>query len=76
MDKHSHILVTGGAGYIGSHMTLGLLAAGERPLVVDDLSTGLRSAVPATSRFFTARTFYHYGSDSNFVGGCGGAQIN
>jgi UDP-glucose 4-epimerase len=50
MDKHNYILVKGGAGYIGSHMTLGLLA--ERPLVVDDLSTGLRSAVPADVPFF------------------------
>ncbi len=47
MDKNNHILVTGGAGYIGSHMTLALLAAGERPVVVDNLSTGFRSAVPA-----------------------------
>lgn len=52
MDRHNYILVTGGAGYIGSHMTLGLLAAGERPLVIDNLSTGLRSAVPADVPFF------------------------
>ncbi|WP_420132909.1 UDP-glucose 4-epimerase GalE [Rhodopseudomonas sp.] len=43
----SHILVTGGAGYIGSHMVLALQAAGERPLVIDDLSTGRRDAIPA-----------------------------
>jgi UDP-glucose 4-epimerase len=42
----SHILVTGGAGYIGSHMVLALQAAGERPLVIDDLSTGRREAIP------------------------------
>jgi UDP-glucose 4-epimerase len=47
-----HVLVTGGAGYIGSHMTLALLAAGERPVVIDNLSTGLRSAVPAEVPFF------------------------
>ena len=40
------VLVTGGAGYIGSHMVLALLDAGERVVVVDDLSTGFRSAVP------------------------------
>ncbi len=40
------VLVTGGAGYIGSHMILALLDAGERVVVVDDLSTGFRSAVP------------------------------
>ncbi|MBY6241095.1 UDP-glucose 4-epimerase GalE [Methylosinus sp. Sm6] len=41
------ILVTGGAGYIGSHMTLELRDAGEEVVALDDLSTGFRSAVPA-----------------------------
>jgi UDP-glucose 4-epimerase len=40
------ILVTGGAGYIGSHMTLELRDAGESVVVLDDLSTGFRWAVP------------------------------
>jgi UDP-glucose 4-epimerase len=40
------VLVTGGAGYIGSHAVLELLDAGERPVVLDDLSTGFRWAVP------------------------------
>jgi UDP-glucose 4-epimerase len=39
------ILVTGGAGYIGSHMVLALLDAGENVVVVDNLSTGFRWAV-------------------------------
>jgi UDP-glucose 4-epimerase len=34
------ILVTGGSGFIGSHLTEALLARGERVIVVDDLSTG------------------------------------
>ncbi|MCU4181247.1 UDP-glucose 4-epimerase GalE [Bosea sp. BH3] len=41
------ILVTGGAGYIGSHMVLELLARGETVVVIDNLSTGNRAAVPA-----------------------------
>jgi UDP-glucose 4-epimerase len=40
------VLVTGGAGYIGSHMVLELLDAGEQPVVLDNLSTGFRWAVP------------------------------
>jgi UDP-glucose 4-epimerase len=39
-------LVTGGAGYIGSHMALELIDAGERVVVLDNLSTGIARAVP------------------------------
>ncbi|OYW31943.1 MAG: UDP-glucose 4-epimerase GalE [Rhizobiales bacterium 12-66-7] len=45
------ILVTGGAGYIGSHMVLALLDAGEAVVVLDDLSTGFRWAVPDAAVF-------------------------
>src|SRR5262245_47319681 len=41
------ILVTGGAGYIGSHVVLALREAGHSIVVVDDLSAGRREAVPA-----------------------------
>jgi UDP-glucose 4-epimerase len=40
------VLVTGGAGYIGSHMVLELADAGEKVVILDDLSTGFRSTVP------------------------------
>lgn len=45
MNPRSTVLVTGGAGYIGSHTVLQLAARGERVLVLDDLSTGFRQAV-------------------------------
>jgi len=44
--KTGPVLVTGGAGYIGSHAVLALREAGYGVVVVDDLSTGRRDAVP------------------------------
>src|SRR5881397_3162565 len=41
------ILVTGGAGYIGSHSVAALRRAGHTVTVCDNLSTGHRAAVPA-----------------------------
>jgi UDP-glucose 4-epimerase len=43
--KPGSILVTGGAGYIGSHVVLQLRERGERVVVLDDLSRGFRQAV-------------------------------
>ncbi|HEV8442047.1 MAG TPA: UDP-glucose 4-epimerase GalE [Steroidobacteraceae bacterium] len=45
MTQRSSVLVTGGAGYIGSHTLLQLAARGERVVVLDDLSTGFKQAV-------------------------------
>jgi UDP-glucose 4-epimerase len=45
MTQGSSVLVTGGAGYIGSHTLLQLAARGEKVVVLDDLSTGFRQAV-------------------------------
>ncbi|MBI4066260.1 SDR family oxidoreductase [Candidatus Gottesmanbacteria bacterium] len=43
-------LVTGGAGFIGSHLALALVAAGHRVTVVDDLSSGKRTNLPSVKR--------------------------
>lgn len=46
------VMVTGGAGYIGSHAVRGLRAQGHEAVVVDNLSRGHRAAVPADVPFF------------------------
>jgi UDP-glucose 4-epimerase len=46
-----HVLVTGGAGYVGSVVAAELLDAGHEVTVLDDLSTGHRDAVPSGARF-------------------------
>ncbi len=45
------VLVTGGAGYIGSHMALGLLERGEDVVVLDNLVTGVASQIPPQAVF-------------------------
>jgi UDP-glucose 4-epimerase len=49
------LLVTGGAGYIGSVVTAQLLDAGHEVTVLDDLSTGHRDAVPEGAEFVEGR---------------------
>jgi len=46
------VLVTGGAGYIGSHATIDLVSAGENVVVLDDLSTGFDWAVQVPENFY------------------------
>jgi UDP-glucose 4-epimerase len=48
------VLVTGGAGFIGATTAAALLEAGHDVVVVDDLSTGHRDAVPGGARFVEA----------------------
>jgi len=50
------ILVTGGAGYIGSHMVHDLVDAGESVVVLDNLSTGFRFLIPASVPFVAGST--------------------
>lgn len=49
-----NVLVTGGAGFIGSHVADELLAAGHRVVIVDDLNTGHRYNVPTGATFYEA----------------------
>ncbi|HUD50034.1 NAD-dependent epimerase/dehydratase family protein, partial [Parvibaculum sp.] len=46
------VLVTGGAGYIGSHAVIDLVSAGEDVLVLDDLSTGFDWAVQVPDNLY------------------------
>jgi UDP-glucose 4-epimerase len=50
------VLVTGGAGYIGSHMVHALVDAGERVIVLDNLSTGFDWAIPETAPLMVGET--------------------
>jgi UDP-glucose 4-epimerase len=47
-----NILVTGGAGFIASHVSDGLLALGHRVAIVDNLATGKRENLPAAAAFY------------------------
>lgn len=47
-------LLTGGAGYIGAHVLRALQASGRQVVVLDDVSTGLRSRVPSDVPFVEA----------------------
>jgi UDP-glucose 4-epimerase len=67
------ILVTGGAGYIGSHMVHELVDAGESIVVLDNLSTGFRFLIPSVVPFVAgstgdrelmAETIQRYGVDA------------
>lgn len=57
-----HVLVTGGAGYIGSHTAAELLFAGHSVTVLDDFRTGRRAAITAVERL-TGRAVHLFEGD-------------
>ena len=59
MDKTETILVTGGAGYIGSHTCVALLEAGYDVVVVDDLSNGSEHAVAEAAAIADRSIAFH-----------------
>jgi len=54
---HQHIIVTGGAGFIGSHLVERLLAEGKAVVVIDDLSTGSLKNLRAVQKHPRLRVF-------------------
>jgi UDP-glucose 4-epimerase len=63
------ILVTGGAGFIGSHMVDRLLANGHEVVVIDNLATGLRENVPANAHFVQGDVSQIEDMERAFAGG-------
>lgn len=53
-EEKRKVLVTGGAGFIGSHVANAYLARGDRVWIVDDLSTGRRENLPERAVFVEA----------------------
>jgi UDP-glucose 4-epimerase len=54
MTNGMTVLITGGAGYIGSHAVYAFLDAGYQPIVIDNLSTGNRDVLPQAVPFINA----------------------
>lgn len=63
------VVVTGGAGYIGSHMTALLVERGHETIVVDDLSAGHRDAIAKGATLIVAKT-----SDAKMKDACARAD--
>ena len=62
------ILVTGGAGYIGSHVVLSLCDNGEDVVVLDDLSSGAQNAIDDRAKFILGSTLNKKDTDTALNG--------
>ena len=62
------ILVTGGAGYIGSHIVLSLCENGEDVVVLDDLSSGTQNAIDDRAKFILGSTLNKKDTDTALDG--------
>ncbi len=49
-----NILITGGAGYIGSTVAHDLIKSGHKVTIIDNLSTGYKSLIPSKAKFYRA----------------------
>ena len=56
-----HVLVTGGAGYIGSHAVVALLQAGHAVTILDNLSNGAKAAVVRAGELAGATPVFYEG---------------
>ena len=52
MDKKQNILVTGGAGYIGSHIVEQLIKNKKKVIIIDNLVTGHKELINKKAKFF------------------------
>ena len=51
---NKNILLTGGAGYIGSTVAHDLIKSGHKVTIIDNLSTGYKSLIPSKAKFYRA----------------------
>ena len=68
-ERAMRILVTGGAGFIGSHMVDRLVSEGHEVVVLDNLATGLRENVPAAAQLLTGDVSQLDDVERAFAGG-------
>ncbi len=59
MNNSSHILVTGGAGYIGSHTVVQLIENGYTPIIVDDLRNAHKNALDGIEKITGKKIIHH-----------------